>query len=278
MTQTLIPTLHVCTTCRAGQVLSDSDERPGRIMLDAVAALLDPQAPAVDLQEVVCLSSCDHGCAAAISAPGKWTYLLGRLEPGMAADLLRYAETYAQSGTGTVLPSRRPASLARKIDDMSRLDFQGAPVVEIDADQPLEQVQAPARAAVAEMLTRKSGIEPELASFAARAAQGHIGRAKALARDEVVRSRRNKVLEVPFELHDIGACLNAAQRLVDAAKEESKASAAKVDEQERTELEQALVAQPLQGAVDVHRRKPERIGQHHRGKRQLVGVPVRQAG
>jgi DNA polymerase-3 subunit delta' len=61
-----------------------------------------------------------------------------------------------------------------------------------------------------------------------------------LARDEVVRGRRNKVLEVPFELHDIGACLNAAQRLVDAAKEESKASAAKVDEQERTELEQAL--------------------------------------
>jgi DNA polymerase-3 subunit delta' len=101
-------------------------------------------------------------------------------------------------------------------------------------------LRTPPVAAVAEMLTRKSGIEPELASFAARAAQGHIGRAKALARDEIVRGRRNKVLEVPFELHDIGACLNAAQRLVDAAKEESKASAAKVDEQERTELEQAL--------------------------------------
>jgi DNA polymerase III subunit delta' len=101
-------------------------------------------------------------------------------------------------------------------------------------------LRTPPVAAVAAMLTRKSGIEPELASFAARAAQGHIGRAKALARDDVVRGRRNKVLEVPFELHDIGACLNAAQRLVDAAKEESKASAAKVDEQERTELEQAL--------------------------------------
>jgi len=115
MTQLPTPTLHVCTTCRAGQVLADSDERPGRRMLDAVAALLDPQAPAVDLQEVVCLSSCDHGCAAAISAPGKWTYLLGRLEPGMAADLLSYAETYARSATGTVLPSRRPASLARVV-------------------------------------------------------------------------------------------------------------------------------------------------------------------
>ena len=84
-------------------------------MLDAVESLLDPQAPVVDLKEVVCLSSCDHGCAAAISAPGKWTYLLGRLEPGMAADLLSYAATYARSATGTVLPSRRPASLARVV-------------------------------------------------------------------------------------------------------------------------------------------------------------------
>jgi len=115
MTETRVPTLHVCTTCRAGQVLTDSDPRPGQIMLDAIAGLLDPQAPTVDLKEVVCLSSCDHGCAAAISAPGKWTYLLGRLEPGMAPDLLRYAETYARSATGTVLPSRRPASLARVV-------------------------------------------------------------------------------------------------------------------------------------------------------------------
>jgi predicted metal-binding protein len=115
MTQMPIPTLHVCTTCRAGQVLTGTDERPGQRMLDTIAALLDPQAPIVDLREVVCLSSCDHGCAAAISAPGKWTYLLGRLEPGMAADLLGYAATYARSATGTVLPSRRPVSLARVV-------------------------------------------------------------------------------------------------------------------------------------------------------------------
>ena len=94
MTQMPTPTLHVCTTCRAGQTLVDSDERPGRRMLDAVAAMLAPPAPAGDLQEVVCRSRC---------------------APGMAADLLRYAETYAQSATGTVLPSRRPASLARVV-------------------------------------------------------------------------------------------------------------------------------------------------------------------
>lgn len=113
---TATPTLHVCTTCRAGETAPGDDHKwSGQRMVEAVAALLDPQAPAVALQEVVCLASCDHGCAAAISSPGKWTYLLGRLECGMAGDLLAYAEAYARSATGTVLPSRRPASLARVV-------------------------------------------------------------------------------------------------------------------------------------------------------------------
>ena len=108
-----IPTLHICITCRNGQALTEADVRPGQHLMDAVAALMDGRA--VDVQPVKCLSSCDHGCAAALSAPGKWTYLLGRLEPAMAADLLDYADTYAAHPTGTVLPSRRPASLARVV-------------------------------------------------------------------------------------------------------------------------------------------------------------------
>jgi len=48
------------------------------------------------------------------------------------------------------------------------------------------------------------------------------------------------VLEVPFALRDLGACLKSAQQLLEAAKEEAKASAEKVDEKERTALEQAL--------------------------------------
>lgn len=101
-------------------------------------------------------------------------------------------------------------------------------------------LRTPPVAAVAGMLARREGVSQELAEFAARAAQGHIGRARALARDEQVRSRRQKVLQVPFELRDIGACLSAAQQLVDAAKEESKASTTEVDQRERAELEQAL--------------------------------------
>ena len=101
-------------------------------------------------------------------------------------------------------------------------------------------LRTPPTDAVAAMLARRDGVDPELAGFAARAAQGHIGRARALARDERVRERRRKVLRVPFELRDLGACLGAAAQLVDAAKEESKESTAEVDQRERAELEQAL--------------------------------------
>ncbi len=114
MPESSIPLLHVCITCRTGLPLEEGQTAPGRTMYASVAALLAAN-PVAELREVACLSSCDHGCAAAISAPGKWTYLLGRLDPALAPDLLAYAALYAAARTGTVLPSKRPASLARMV-------------------------------------------------------------------------------------------------------------------------------------------------------------------
>ena len=109
------PILHICTTCRAGQPLEPGAVPPGQHMHDAVAALLAAAPAEVELRAVTCLSSCDNGCAAAISQPGKWSYLLGRLDTSLAADLLTYAAAYAAHRTGTVLPSKRPASLSRMV-------------------------------------------------------------------------------------------------------------------------------------------------------------------
>ncbi len=113
----MIPVLHVCTTCRAGRPLAEGETPPGRAMLAALAA--HPDAGAVQLREVQCLSVCGEGCAAAIAMPGKWSYLLGRLQPDFAGDLLAYARSYAAHPTGTVLPSKRAPSLARMV--MGRL-------------------------------------------------------------------------------------------------------------------------------------------------------------
>ncbi len=108
------PLLHVCVTCRAGRPLVEGEPVAGQVFYDAVAEALARQAsPAVRLLPVKCLAACDHGCTAAIAAPGKWGTLLGRLDPALADDLLLYGAAYAASASGAVLPSRRPASLAR---------------------------------------------------------------------------------------------------------------------------------------------------------------------
>ena len=53
-------------------------------------------------------------------------------------------------------------------------------------------LRTPPTAAVAEVLVRRDGVDPAMASFAARAAQGHIGRARRLATDEDARLRRHR--------------------------------------------------------------------------------------
>jgi DNA polymerase-3 subunit delta' len=54
----------------------------------------------------------------------------------------------------------------------------------------LVSLSTPSPEDVADFLTRIDGVEPALASYCARASQGHIGRARALARDEGARNRR----------------------------------------------------------------------------------------
>jgi DNA polymerase III subunit delta' len=83
-----------------------------------------------------------------------------------------------------------------------------------------------------------------MAAFAARAAQGHIGRARGLAADEGTRLRRNEILTLPFGLTDIGSCLIAAANLVEAAEEDANVRCDELDTKETQELRVALGAGP----------------------------------
>ncbi|MEU3352351.1 DNA polymerase III subunit delta' [Streptomyces sp. NPDC037389] len=103
-------------------------------------------------------------------------------------------------------------------------------------------LRTPPTAAVADILVRRDGIEPELAVRSARATQGHIGRARRLAMDERARARRAAVLKMPLRVADMGGCLKAAQELIDAAAEDAKQVAEEVDTKETEELRAALGA------------------------------------
>ncbi|MEV7199733.1 DNA polymerase III subunit delta' [Streptomyces griseoluteus] len=103
-------------------------------------------------------------------------------------------------------------------------------------------LRTPPVAAVADMLVRRDGVEPEVAAAAARATQGHVDRARRLATDPEARRRRASVLKLPLRIEEVGGCLKAAQELVDAAAEDAKQLAEEMDGKETDELKAALGA------------------------------------
>jgi DNA polymerase-3 subunit delta' len=96
--------------------------------------------------------------------------------------------------------------------------------------------------AVAAMLGARDGVPADLAAWAAAAAQGHVGRARRLARDPQAQQRRAAVLAVPRQLAGVGACFDAASALIEAAEAEAAAAVAETDAAERAELQTALGA------------------------------------
>ncbi|GAA1375810.1 DNA polymerase III subunit delta' [Streptomyces beijiangensis] len=103
-------------------------------------------------------------------------------------------------------------------------------------------LRTPPVEAVADLLVRRDGIDPQVALAASRATQGHIGRARRLATDERTKARRATVLKLPLRVDDIGGCLKAAQELVDAASDDAKQMAEEVDAKETEDLKTALGA------------------------------------
>lgn len=103
-------------------------------------------------------------------------------------------------------------------------------------------LRQPPADAVAEVLVRRDKIAPDVASWAAAAAQGHVGRAKRLANDAEAREQRDAVLSVPRRLTGVGACFAAASALIKAAEAEAAHQLVETDASERSALEQALGA------------------------------------
>ncbi|WP_433177275.1 DNA polymerase III subunit delta' [Actinoallomurus sp. CA-150999] len=113
-------------------------------------------------------------------------------------------------------------------------------VVTIRSRCRLVTLRTPPAHAVADVLVRRDGIDPDVAATAARAAQGHVGRAKRLATDEQARRRRADVLAVPGRLTGVGPAVVAAEALVKAAEAEAKELSAEKDGEETAALRQAL--------------------------------------
>src|SRR5690349_7777435 len=120
----------------------------------------------------------------------------------------------------------------------------------------LVTLRTPPAEAIAGVLA-KEVVAPDRALAAARAAQGHIGRARRLATDPQAARWRDDVLAVPPRLTGIGPALASAASLVKAAEAEAATISAELDQPEREALRRAFgegstgkgVAKAVRGAA-----------------------------
>src|SRR5258705_5690957 len=101
-------TLHVCITCRAGQTIPEGQPTPGSLLHQAIVDVGTP--PGVNVVPVECLSACSQGCPVALSAPGRWSYVYGRLSEENADNVVAATTAYPATPDGIVPCRTRPST------------------------------------------------------------------------------------------------------------------------------------------------------------------------
>lgn len=114
------------------------------------------------------------------------------------------------------------------------------------------RLRTPSVQAVAELLTRRDGIDLPMALYAARAAQSHVGLARRLARDEHARIRRHDVISLASKIVSVGEAIGAASDIMTIAAEESAAASGERDAAERSRLLEVLGADPTARTQPPH--------------------------
>ncbi|MEO7348634.1 MAG: DNA polymerase III subunit delta' [Terrimesophilobacter sp.] len=106
------------------------------------------------------------------------------------------------------------------------------------------RLKVPAVADVAELISRRDGIDLVLATRAAREAQSHIGMAHRLATNEQARERRERTLEAALGIRTVSDAVFAAGALLQAATEDAKAITEEKDAEERAGALRSLGIEP----------------------------------
>jgi DNA polymerase III subunit delta' len=100
-------------------------------------------------------------------------------------------------------------------------------------------LHTPSTKVVAKLLIERDNISKEMAEFAARASQGHIGIAKHLSTNQQSRDNRLETLKIPFTIKSIATAYKAAEILVNSARAQAEVDSKNRDEAELANLKQA---------------------------------------
>ncbi len=97
-------------------------------------------------------------------------------------------------------------------------------------------LRTPTTKDVTQLLINTYKVDPAMAAFAARASQGHIGRARGLAMEEASRTRRQSDLRSAMSLRDVPSCIFAARDMVTEATTAANTRADALDNKEDEQL------------------------------------------
>lgn len=101
-------TVFVCTTCKTQSTDVAASDQP-RAGAQLLAALNDAAGEGLAVVPVECLSNCNRSCTVAVTARGKWTFVLGTLDPALhAGDVLAFARLHQAHEAGLPVWRQRP--------------------------------------------------------------------------------------------------------------------------------------------------------------------------
>jgi predicted metal-binding protein len=121
-------TVFVCITCKG----PDAGAGPplGRVLFDAVAARVrETGETGIKITPVECLAVCKRPCTIALAGAGKWTSVVGDLEPVLCVDdIVAAAQAYQASESGIIPWRQRPLSFRKGVvSRIPPIGFQTAP-------------------------------------------------------------------------------------------------------------------------------------------------------
>lgn len=111
---TMSSTLYVCITCRGNGDVAAGESRAGARLLAAIEQGSAEADEGIAVVGVECLSNCSRSCSAAVAAPGKWTYVIGNLDPERhASDILAFARQHSTHELGLPVWRERPEHIRK---------------------------------------------------------------------------------------------------------------------------------------------------------------------
>ena len=109
--------IYVCVTCRSpGDVSDEPASRGGARLARALESEARSRGAGPQIVPVECLSVCKRPGTVALAVPGKWTYVIGDLDPDSAAPaILDGAALYAAAPDGIVPWRERPQAFRKGV-------------------------------------------------------------------------------------------------------------------------------------------------------------------